>query len=101
MSEKWIKSPFVRSHSTTAFSSNEEAKQLIYERFQQELSERFDGKASVKKDLPFPIARKPQATHDLKAEETFPISNAGLVLAAPFLPYFFRGLGLVEKKEFV
>lgn len=37
----------------------------------------------------------------LKLDETFPISNSGLVLAAPFLPYFFKGLGLVEHKEFV
>lgn len=37
----------------------------------------------------------------LELEETFPISNSGLVLAAPFLPYFFKGLGLVENKEFV
>lgn len=37
----------------------------------------------------------------LGMDETFPISNAGLVLVAPFLPFFFKGLGLVENKQFV
>jgi hypothetical protein len=37
----------------------------------------------------------------LVLDETIPVSNAGLVLLAPFLPYFFRGLGLVESKQFV
>ncbi len=37
----------------------------------------------------------------LMLDETIPVSNAGLVLAAPFLPYFFKGLGLVEHKQFV
>lgn len=37
----------------------------------------------------------------LVLDETIPVSNAGLVLAAPFLPYFFKGLGLVENKQFL
>ncbi|SHO62234.1 contractile injection system tape measure protein [Algoriphagus zhangzhouensis] len=36
----------------------------------------------------------------LEQDETFPISNAGLVLTAPFLPYFFEGLNLTKEKEF-
>ncbi|OOG70725.1 contractile injection system tape measure protein [Algoriphagus sp. A40] len=37
----------------------------------------------------------------LTLDETILISNSGLVLTAPFLPFFFKGLGLVEKKQFV
>ncbi|WP_111669043.1 contractile injection system tape measure protein [Algoriphagus litoralis] len=44
---------------------------------------------------------KTSITEKLELDETFPISNSGLVLAAPFLPYFFKGLGLVENKAFV
>jgi len=37
----------------------------------------------------------------LEEDETFPITNAGLVLTAPFLPYFFEGLELTKEREFV
>lgn len=37
----------------------------------------------------------------LITDETLLISNSGLVLAAPFLPFFFKGLGLVENKQFI
>lgn len=37
----------------------------------------------------------------LGLDETILISNSGLVLAAPFLPFFLKGLGLVENKQFV
>lgn len=49
---------------------------------------------SRKKDL---FRSKDQLDEDV----TFPISNAGLVLTAPFLPYFFEGLNLTKEKEFV
>lgn len=50
---------------------------------------------------PKPSQAKTPKTEKLEVTETFPISNSGLVLAAPFLPFFFKGLGLVENKEFV
>lgn len=37
----------------------------------------------------------------MNLDETILISNSGLVLTAPFLPFFFKGLGLVENKQFV
>lgn len=37
----------------------------------------------------------------LPLDETFPISNAGLILTAPFLPHFFKGIGLVNGKEII
>jgi hypothetical protein len=49
---------------------------------------------SIRKD-------KKTLSEKLELDETFPISNSGLVLAAPYLPYFFKGLGLVENKEFI
>lgn len=55
-------------------------------------------KLSSKEDLQ---KRRNSSTEKSQLDETFPISNSGLVLAAPFLPYFFKGLGLVENKEFV
>lgn len=45
--------------------------------------------------------RRNSSSEKLQLDETFPISNCGLVLAAPFLTYFFKGLGLVENKEFI
>lgn len=53
-----------------------------------------NGSSRIQKD-------KKNLFEKLELEETFPISNSGLVLAAPFLPYFFKGLGLVENKSFV
>jgi len=57
-------------------------------------------KLSRKKELQKRQIRS-ASSEKLELDETFPISNSGLVLAAPFLPYFFKGLGLVENKEFV
>lgn len=37
----------------------------------------------------------------LDLDETILISNSGLVLTAPFLPFLFKGLGLIENKQFV
>lgn len=33
--------------------------------------------------------------------QSFEIPNAGLVILTPFLPHFFKGLGLVKEKEFI
>ena len=41
------------------------------------------------------------SSEKLELDETILISNCGLVLTAPFLPFFFEELGLVEKKQFV
>ena len=40
-------------------------------------------------------------TEKLELDETILISNSGLVLTSPFLPFFFKGLGLVENTQFV
>lgn len=34
-------------------------------------------------------------------EESYQIRNAGLVLAAPYFPYFFEGLGLTQNRKFI
>ncbi len=62
------------------------------------------GNSTSAKAPPNKTSRKSADTSSsekLMLDETIPVSNAGLVLAAPFLPYFFKGLGLVENKQFV
>lgn len=45
-------------------------------------------------------ARKPLAGQ-IDKTQVLEVKNAGLVILAPFLPHFFKGLGLVHEKEFV
>jgi hypothetical protein len=97
---KWVSSPIfsaaVKSKSSPPFS-----KVAWKEQFMELVKNgKALNKASVNQELQNGQSRK-SATERLKLDETFPISNSGLVLVAPFLPYFFKGLGLVENKEFV
>ena len=73
----------------------------INKKLQKEIAKLLREKGSSRgvSEPPYLQARPPAG--NIEKDETYPISNAGLVLAAPFLPYFFKGLGLVEKKEFV
>ncbi len=99
--QKWLESPFVRSHSEHPMWSEKQEKHQISEEFQKELAARFGRKAASQKEERPTFYQKTRSIQELNADETFPVFNAGLVLTAPFLPYFFRGLGLVEKNEFV
>lgn len=99
--EKWLESPFVRSHSDHPIWREKQEKRQISEEFQKELAVRLGRKAASQKEEEPAFLQKTWPIRNLETDETYPIFNAGLVLTAPFLPYFFRGLGLVENKEFV
>lgn len=97
--KNWIQSPFIEAHS--------EFKALIkskdWSNWIETFPKRFQKADSSKETIPSKIFRKEAISkkRGINLEETYPIQNAGLVLCAPFLPYFFKGLGLVENKEFV
>lgn len=44
--------------------------------------------------------QKQTSTND-PLEESYQIRNAGLVLAAPYFPYFFEGMGLTQNRKFI
>jgi hypothetical protein len=101
ISEKWIASPFISTYSEFPKIISPKEKLSVFKEFSRRLEKRTSIAATPaieKQDL---IAQKNKQTKRLEMEETFPISNSGLVLCAPFLPYFFKGLGLVENKEFI
>jgi hypothetical protein len=75
---EWVKTGFLTKEKTASHHSDQLAQ------------DKLGGKSAVV-----------STSEKLVLDETIPVSNAGLVLAAPFLPYFFKGLGLVENKQFV
>ena len=97
--ENWITSRFIKNHSEVSkpASLRTLSKQL------EELKRKLDFQHLKNKIIPIPKTSKvlDGIPKDLDLEETYPILNAGLVLVAPFLPYFFKGLGLLENKKFV
>ncbi|WP_026967415.1 contractile injection system tape measure protein [Algoriphagus terrigena] len=100
--ERWLDSPFVLTHTELRSGISRAEKEVAIQEFLGVFSEK-STKITVlpeEKQHSFSL-KKTQQIRPLEMEETFPISNAGLVLTAPFLPYFFAGLGLLEKKEFV
>lgn len=98
---EWPQTPIYRKSETSRkekakLSENSES-DLFFEqakRLLKKTSSIEEPLKSRKKDL---FRSKDQ----LEEDETFPISNAGLVLTAPFLPYFFEGLELTKEREFV
>ncbi len=99
--EKWLVSAFARRYSEYWPSLEKKEKDRIFGDFQKELLLRLGQKAAAQKVEKTQIPEKFRQSSSLETEETIPVFNAGLVLTAPFLIYFFRGLGLVEHKEFV
>lgn len=95
---KWTQTPTFKKSSpnseTQAFS-----KKIVMSKFLESVKtspdeSKFSDTDATKK------SSQPSPSEKLSLDETILISNSGLVLAAPFLPFFFKGLGLVENKEF-
>ena len=99
--EGWLESSFVSRYSEHQVPLEKKEKDRIFEDFQKELKVRFGQKTTPEMVERSSQPKKPRQIHKLETDETFPVFNSGLVLTAPFLIYFFRGLGLVEHKEFV
>ncbi|MCF0039781.1 contractile injection system tape measure protein [Dyadobacter fanqingshengii] len=85
------------THTTTYknASQNSESQAVAQQIAKAKFYEKLPKSGSTEK------AGQPVSHVKIGFDETFPISNAGLVLAAPYLPFFFKGLGLVEDKQFV
>lgn len=106
---KWTQTPIFNNstpRSQSLKNGQETGKDVFLELLKTakaKLSTSFLNKTSSINQLSSNPIRKDKKTlsEKLELDETFPISNSGLVLAAPFLPYFFKGLGLVENKEFI
>jgi hypothetical protein len=97
--EKWVHSPFIQTHSEFDKSKSPKAISRQFEVFKKEIQNLKNQKENPHTTNLSKDSRSSQ--NDLNMDETYPILNAGLVLTAPFLPYFFIGLGLVENKKFV
>lgn len=96
--EKWLDSPFVLNHTELSSGISREEKQVLIQEILGVLSKKT---VLTEEKQHSPSRKKNRQINPLEMEETFPISNSGLVLTAPFLLYFFAGLGLMEKKVFV
>ncbi|HSF55307.1 MAG TPA: contractile injection system tape measure protein, partial [Algoriphagus sp.] len=96
---KWIQTPSFKKSSVSSISqarSEQAAKVKFLELVKTNLAE---SKSSISDSIKKASQTSPSEKLDL--DETILISNSGLVLTAPFLPFFFKGLGLVENKQFV
>lgn len=97
--EKWIHSSFIQTHSEIGTYNSPKAFSHGLETLQKEFQKPANQQENSQVIPSTKDSRSSQ--QDLMLEETYPILNAGLVLVAPFLPYFFNGLGLLENKMFV
>lgn len=106
---KWTQTPIFKNSSPRPqnLKNGQETGKDVFLEFlktaKTKLSASSLNKASAINQLSSIPIRKDKKTlsEKLELDETLPISNSGLVLSAPFLPYFFKGLGLVENKEFI
>ncbi len=108
---KWTQTPIYKnsSHRTQSLKIGQETEKGVFIKSIITAKEKLSGTSikdnsgvnqSTSKSVQNRKDRK-SLVQKLALDETFPISNSGLVLVAPFLPYFFKGLGLVENKEFI
>lgn len=99
--EKWLQSSFVRANFDSAPEKPKAVRRRLNSQMLQQPVEKSSAKTTAKSDRKAQVQDRKKTPPGLDKDETVLIANAGLVLTAPFLPYFFRGLGLVDKTGFV
>lgn len=94
---KWTQTPSFKKASPNS-ETQTKTQQLV--KFLESVKIGYPESQSSKPDS---IKKASQTFHSEKLvlDETILISNSGLVLTSPFLPFFFKGLGLIENKQFV
>lgn len=94
---KWTQTPSFKKASPNP-ETQTKTQQLV--KFLESVKIGYPGFPSSKPDS-IKKASRNFLSEKLGLDETILISNSGLVLAAPFLPFFLKGLGLVENKQFI
>ncbi len=96
---KWTRTPIFRNSILTQ-EKGVKSISILKANFLQKLK---DSPTDSNHAMPDPVQKPGNffSMEKLELDETILISNSGLVLTSPFLPFFFKGLGLVENKQFV